>query len=90
MARADDKAILDWARTSNRVVVTLDADFHALLALSGATAPSVIRLRAEGLRAAEAAAVIEATIRNCGEELAAGAVVSTDGQRARVRRLPIG
>jgi predicted nuclease of predicted toxin-antitoxin system len=50
-ATAQDSAILERARQENRVVVTLDADFHMLLALSGASLPSVIRIRIEGLRA---------------------------------------
>jgi predicted nuclease of predicted toxin-antitoxin system len=41
---ADDSVILESGRDSNRVVVTLDADFHTLLALSGAATPSVIRI----------------------------------------------
>ena len=40
-----DETILATARASDGVVVTLDADFHALLAMSGAPAPSVIRIR---------------------------------------------
>jgi predicted nuclease of predicted toxin-antitoxin system len=51
MAESADAKILERARTENRVVVTLDADFHSLLALSQARQPSVIRIRIEGLRA---------------------------------------
>jgi len=50
LSAASDSQILDHARTDHRVVVTLDADFHALLALSGAAVPSVVRIRPEGLR----------------------------------------
>lgn len=35
LATASDAKILDFGRQEGRVVVTLDADFHALLALSG-------------------------------------------------------
>jgi predicted nuclease of predicted toxin-antitoxin system len=44
-AAAADADILEKGRQENRVIVTLDADFHALLALTEATSPSVIRIR---------------------------------------------
>jgi predicted nuclease of predicted toxin-antitoxin system len=50
LATATDSKLLDVGRQEGMVVVTLDADFHALLALSGVTGPSVIRIRIEGLR----------------------------------------
>ncbi|OLP18701.1 hypothetical protein BST81_09270 [Leptolyngbya sp. 'hensonii'] len=50
MSEAEDADIIQRARDEERVVVTLDADFHALLALDVATTPSVIRIRIERLR----------------------------------------
>ncbi len=51
---SEDAVVLQLGREEDRIVVTLDADFHALLALSGVTSPSVIRIRIEGLRAESA------------------------------------
>lgn len=51
MAAASDSEILEEARSRVAVVVTLDADFHGLLALSGASLPSVVRIRIEGMKA---------------------------------------
>jgi predicted nuclease of predicted toxin-antitoxin system len=51
LATATNANILQKAKTQGRVVVTLDADFHTLLALTQATSPSVIRIRLEKLRA---------------------------------------
>jgi len=45
MAEASDEAILRLGQREGRIVVTLDADFHMLLAVSGASRPSVIRIR---------------------------------------------
>jgi predicted nuclease of predicted toxin-antitoxin system len=90
MAAALDEQIIARAHAEGRVVVTLDADFHAILALTGATAPSVIRLRVEGLRGAEVARRIRVVLGACEADLAAGAVVSADMIRVRLKRLPIG
>ena len=43
LAKASDEDILERARREGETVVTFDADFHALLALSNAAAPAVIR-----------------------------------------------
>jgi predicted nuclease of predicted toxin-antitoxin system len=47
MAAASDAAIIDQARQDGRIIVTLDADFHSLIATSGAAKPTVIRIREE-------------------------------------------
>jgi predicted nuclease of predicted toxin-antitoxin system len=57
LSRADDNEIIEYARRDGSVVVTLDADFHTHIALSGAALPTVIRIRREGLGGAHASAV---------------------------------
>jgi len=86
---ADDAAILQKGREEDRVVITLDADFHALLALSHAAAPSVIRIRMEGLHGLKAADVIQTVLARCAEDLRQGAVVTVQPGRIRIRRLPL-
>lgn len=87
LSSAEDAEILSRARQEDRVVVTLDADFHALLALSGLTSPSVIRVRIEGLQADRLAALLLDVIRECDNPLSAGAMVTVQPTRIRVRRL---
>src|ERR1700688_4169515 len=89
LATASDAAILDIARREQRIVVTLDADFHALLVLSGAAAPSVIRIRIEGLRAEHLASLLVDVLKLCEDDLRHGAMVSVTENGVRVRRLPL-
>lgn len=89
LAEAMDSAILDLSREQHSVVVTLDADFHTLLALSGAAGPSVIRIRIEGLRAAPLVELIAGVLRICADDLTEGAMVSVTETAIRVRRLPL-
>lgn len=89
MAKAADAAILAFAASERRWIVTLDADFHRLLAISGASGPSVIRIREERLTAEPLVKLILAAVEHCRAALAAGAVASVTAQKARMRALPI-
>ena len=89
LATASDQQILAFARQEGRTVVTLNADFHALLALRGVPDPSVIRIRVEGLRAEALVVLVRRVLERCGEDLAEGAAVSATVDQVRVRRLPI-
>ena len=89
MSRADDADILDRARAQQRLCVTLDADFHALLATSGEAGPSVIRVRKEGLDAAALAALLQGVWPGIEDALNTGAMVTVTDRSIRVRRLPI-
>jgi predicted nuclease of predicted toxin-antitoxin system len=88
-SRSDDNVILQLARDSDRTVATLDADFHTLLALSGESMPSVIRVRIEKLRADAMSKLLQAVIEQCKDDLAKGAAVIVQESRIRIRHLPI-
>jgi predicted nuclease of predicted toxin-antitoxin system len=89
MAKAPDQDILERARREGETVVTLDADFHAILALSNAPTPSVVRVRIEGLKGADIAAIVSRVVAACEEDLVAGAMVTVDPHSIRVRKLPL-
>jgi predicted nuclease of predicted toxin-antitoxin system len=89
LGTAADSAILQWARDDGRIVVTFDADFHALLALSGADAPSVVRIRIQGLDGEACAQLLMRVLGQCADDLERGAVVTVQPGRIRVRRLPL-
>ena len=89
LAAADDGEILARAAGEGRIVVTLDADFHALLAAQRAGEPSVVRIRIEGLKASPLATLVEEAIGACAQELDRGAAVTVQPGKARVRLLPL-
>ena len=71
-------------------MVTLDADFHAILAVSGAQGPSVIRIRLQGLGAAEVVAVVRKVLASFEVELKRGALITVKALKTTCHRLPIG
>jgi predicted nuclease of predicted toxin-antitoxin system len=80
---------MDWANTNGYVVFTNDLDFGTLLAASEADGPSVIQIRAQGVLPADAEDIIVAALRQFEEALKAGALVTVDAARSRVRILPL-
>ena len=89
MAKTADELILQHASNEKRVIVTLDADFHAILALSGDAGPSVIRVQVEGLRAGPAADLILKIGNQLESYLLEGCVISCDEEKVRLRKLPL-
>ena len=87
---AADRVVLERARTESRVLISADTDFGELLAVSGATLPSIILLRREASRSAVSqAGVILANLDQVAADIDAGAIVVLEAKRVRVRRLPV-
>ena len=89
MATAKDAEILDAAMQRGACVVTMDADFHGLLAISGADRPSVIRLRIQGMQAREFADMLVRLAPQFEQAATAGALITIDERTVRIHRLPL-
>ena len=90
LERAEDRELLLLAAEEDRIVVSGDTDFGALLAKRRATTPSVILFRARHLpRAEHQAAVILQHLDEVADDLAQGAVLVITDDRIRVRHLPL-
>lgn len=89
MSKADDRAILGYAGREHRVCVTLDADFHAILALAGDSGPSVVRIRREGLDGECLPRLLITIWPKVEKRIAEGALVTVTEHSLRMRHLPI-
>jgi len=86
---APDHAILEYAATTNRTVITLDSDFHMLMATLNLSSPSVIRIRIEGLKGNELADLVGRVIAECAQSLLQGSLISVTESNLRIRHLPL-
>lgn len=77
------------AAACDRVVLTHDLEFGAILAAMGGTRPSVVKLRADDVSPDAIGAQIGASIRQLEAELGAGALVTVEPTRSRMRVLPL-
>ena len=84
-----DIDILAYAQKQNKVVVTQDLDFSAILALSGYGKPSLINLRLENPRPDLVTTRIIDVVSTMEKELEEGVVVTVDETSARYRNLPM-
>ena len=90
LSMATDRKILEYAREHGRSVITLDADFHSIIATENAASPSVVRIRREGLKGEEMAELIERIWPVIQEPMESGALVSVTETSIRIRNIPIG
>ena len=89
LSKYTDVAIIEYARAEGRCICTLDADFHALLAVAGSRSPSVVRIRKEGLRGRDLATWLIESWPAIAAAVTSGALVSITDESVRIRRLPI-
>jgi len=81
--------ILDFAATNGWAVLTHDLDFGALLAASRTKTPSVVQVRCQDVLPSAIGDIVLGAIRAAEPHLEAGALVTVDAARHRVRLLPI-
>lgn len=89
MSKAEDIAIIALAQKEQRMVVTLDADFHAHLAVSEAIGPSVLRIRMEGQKAEHLAPLIINVLSMAKDEINQGAMITLAKGKVHIKLLPI-
>jgi predicted nuclease of predicted toxin-antitoxin system len=87
--RAEDCAIMAWARANGHVVFKHDLDFGTALALTHATGPSVLQVRGQNVLPEHMGPLVVAALRQHDAELAACALVVVEERKSRVRVLAL-
>ena len=85
---APDTEIMAYAKANDLVVLTHDLDFGAILAATHGEKPSVVQIRADDTSPEAIGAHVLAAMRQMSTELEAGALVTVEPARSRVRLLP--
>lgn len=87
---ANDRAVMAAARDDDRILVSADTDFGALLAASHETGPSIVLVRrVANRRVDELAGILVANLPVVADDLDAGCILVIGDDSMRVRRLPI-
>ena len=88
-ANAPDSEIIGYAFQHRCVVFTHDLDFGIILAHSKAGGPSVIQVRTNDVSPKHLSALVVTTLNKYREVIEAGALVTVDEFKSRIRILPI-
>lgn len=88
-SNAPDHEIVAWAAANERVVITQDLGFAGILALTGATHPSIVTLRLSDSRVETVNRILETVLPGLEEPVVAGAVITVGDRQVRIRYLPV-
>jgi predicted nuclease of predicted toxin-antitoxin system len=86
---APDSEIMAFAKAGDFVVLTHDLDFGTILAVTQGDKPSVVQIRSDDVTPAAIGAQVKAALAQMTAELEAGALVTIDPKRTRLRVLPL-
>ena len=86
---APDSEVMAYAAQHDYVVLTHDLDFSAILAATHGEKPSVVQIRTEDVSPQVIGSQVTAALRHMEPELQAGALLTIDRRRTRVRLLPL-
>jgi len=86
---ASDADIMRFASEGDWVVFTHDLDFGTILAHTQAGRPSVFQVRSQDVSPEHLGRLVCGALRQFSAELEAGAIVTLDEARQRVRLLPL-
>jgi len=86
---AADSEIMIYARTNDCIVLTHDLDFSAILSATQGARPSVVQIRSEDVSPDVIGVQVIAALHQMQEDLAAGALLTVDPHRTRLRLLPL-
>jgi predicted nuclease of predicted toxin-antitoxin system len=89
IASAPDHEVMQWALGEQRVVLTHDLDYGAMLAATKASGPSVVQVRTQDVRPEALAPQLIPTMRQYESELDAGTLLIVDEAKSRARLLPL-
>ena len=89
LIRLPDIDILRKAMADRRIVVTFDLDFGDLMAASGGALPSVITCRLADATPEFVTRRLLDVLQERAMDLEAGAMITVEDTRERIRRLPI-
>jgi predicted nuclease of predicted toxin-antitoxin system len=89
LATTPDPAIMAYAAANGFVILTNDLDFGIALATADKEKPSVAQIRGEDLRPVSIGNHVVLALRQMQEELEAGALLTIDPKRTRIRLLPL-
>jgi predicted nuclease of predicted toxin-antitoxin system len=88
-ADAPDRSVMAYAAANDCIVLTHDLDFGAILAASKGSKPSVVQIRSDDLKISSIGAAVLAALRQAEQELDAGALITVEPGRTRLRILPL-